>query len=432
MFRLDPNIIALLGLVVMLLLMFLKMPISFAMFVVGFGGVLLMASPGAAFNLLQAELWTQFSSYSLSIIPLYILMGELIFRSGITEKLFVSAYKWVGHLKGGMAATTVVASAGFAAICGSNSATAATMSTIALPELKKYNYNEALSTGSVAAGGTLGIIIPPSTVLIVIAIQTQQSVRQLFAATIIPGILLTLLFLLTISYLCRRNPEFGPAGPKTPLKEKLLSLKGVIPVFLLFVFVIGGLFRGWFTPTESGAFGAFGAIVIALSLGKLTWESFRESVASTLRSSTMVILLIVGAMVFGRFLTLTRLPFAVAEWVVQLAIPPTAVLLIIILIFVIGGSLMDALGFLIVSIPIFYPTVMALGYDPIWFAIVLNIVTSMGAITPPVGVNVYVVHGLSGVDMTTVFRGAMYFLVPYVFLIALLIVFPQLVLFVVK
>ena len=391
-----------------------------------------MASPGAAFNLLQAELWTQFSSYSLSIIPLYILMGEIIFRTGITEKLFIAAYKWVGYLKGGMAGTTVLASAGFAAICGSNSATAATMSTIALPELKKYNYDEALSTGSVAAGGTLGIIIPPSTVLIVIAIQTQQSVRELFAATIIPGIMLTLFFLAMISYICMRNPEHGPAGQKTPFKEKLRSLKDVIPVFLLFVFVIGGLFLGWFTPTESGAFGAFGAIILALSMGKLTWETFRQSIASTLRSSTMVILLIVGAMVFGRFLTLTRLPFAVAEWVVNLAIPSSAVLIIILIIFVIGGSLMDALGFLIVSIPIFYPTVMALGYDPIWFAIVLNIVTSMGAITPPVGVNVYVVHGLSGVTMSTVFRGATYFLIPYVILIALLIIFPQIVLFVVK
>ncbi|GAB6154348.1 hypothetical protein JCM17380_30980 [Desulfosporosinus burensis] len=199
-----------------------------------------------------------------------------------------------------MADTTVLASAGFAAICGSNSATAATMSTIALPELNKYKYDSALSTGSVAAGGTLGIIIPPSTVLIVIAIQTQQSVRQLFAATIIPGIMLTLLFLATISYLCMRNPELGPAGPKTPFKEKLLSLKGVIPVFLLFFFVVGGLFRGWFTPTESGAFGSFGAIILALSMRKLTWENFRLSVASTLRSSAMVILLIVSAMVFGR------------------------------------------------------------------------------------------------------------------------------------
>jgi tripartite ATP-independent transporter DctM subunit len=433
MLRVNPNIIALIGLAVMLMLMFLNMPISFTMFVVGFTGVLLMASPGAAFNLLQAELWTQFSSYTLSIIPLYILMGEIIFRSGITEKLFFAAYKWVGHLKGGMAGTTVLASAGFAAICGSNSATAATMSTIALPELKKYKYDQALSTGSVAAGGTLGVIIPPSTVLIVIAIQTQQSVRQLFAATIIPGILLTLLFLMTIFYLCMRNPELGPAGPKTPFKEKILSLKGVIPVFLLFVFVVGGLFRGWFTPTESGAFGSFGAIILALCMHKLTWKNFCLSIASTLRSSAMVIMLIVGAMVFGRFLTLTRLPFAVADWVVKLAIPPSAVLIIILLIFVLGGSLMDALGFLIIAIPIFYPTVMALGYDPIWFAIVLTIVTSMGAITPPVGVNVYIVQGLSGgISMSTVFRGATYFLVPYILIIALLIVFPQIVLFVVK
>ncbi|ARF17104.1 TRAP transporter large permease [Sporosarcina sp. P3] len=426
----DMNLLAILGILTLFIFMFLRMPISFTMFIVGFIGLIVAVSPKAAFNVLSADLWNQFSSYSLSVIPLYILMGEIVFRTGITEKMFESAYKWVGHFRGGMASTTILASAGFASICGSNSATAATMGTMALPELEKYKYDKALSTGSVATGGTLGIIIPPSTVLIVLALQMEVSVRELFVASIIPGIFLTTLLITTVVYLCAKSPTLGPAGGKSSIRERLLSLVGVIPVAGLFVFVIGGLFFGFFTPTESGAFGAFGAIVISLLMGKMTRGNFLEAMAGTLRSSAMVLMLVVGAMVFGRFLTVTRLPYTVAEWVTNLPVAPIFVLIAILIVYVIGGSIMDALGFLIISIPIFYPTVLALGYDPIWFAVLLCVVTSMGAITPPVGVNVFVVQGLTKeTPITTVFKGVSYFLVAYVAFIALLITFPQIILF---
>lgn len=332
--------------------------------------------------------------------------------------------------EGGMASTTILASAGFASICGSNSATAATMATMSLPELDKYKYDKALSTGSIATGGTLGIIIPPSTVLIVLALQMEQSVKELFVASIVPGLLLTILLIMTVVFICRRNPEYGPAGERSTMKERMASLRDVIPIALLFVFVIGGLYKGWFTPTESGAFGAFGAIVLSIVMKKITWRKFQTAMSGTLKSSAMVLMLVVGAMVFGRFLTITRLPFTVAEWVNQLPVPPIVVLLAILLIYVIGGSIMDALGFLIISIPIFYPTVVALGYDPVWFAVILCVVTSMGAITPPVGVNVFVVQGLTPqTPVTTVFKGASYFLVTYILFIGLLILFPQIILF---
>lgn len=425
--------LAIIGLAVLFLLMLLRMPISFSMFIVGFLGLLVVVSPKAAFSVLTTDLWNQFSSYTMSVIPLYILMGEIVFRTGVTRSLFDSAYKWVGHLKGGMAATVVLSSSGFAAICGSNSATAAAMGTMALPELKKFNYDRTLSTGTVAAGGTLGIIIPPSTVLLVIALQTEQSVRELFVASVIPGVILTLLFLGTIFYLCRKNPQLGPSGPQVSLKEKLASLPGVIPTVLLFAFVIGGLFLGWFTPTESGAFGAFGAMVISLAMGKLNAEKLLEALLGSLKSSTMVITLVVGAMIFGRFLAITRLPYEVSDWVSSLQIPPVLILISILVIFLIGGSLMDALGFLIISLPIFYPTIISLGYDPLWFAILLCIITSAGAITPPVGVTVFIVKGLSpDVPVTSIFKGACTFLAGYAVLISLLIAFPRIVTFMVK
>ncbi|NHM27133.1 TRAP transporter large permease [Desulfofundulus sp. TPOSR] len=429
----SPVTLALIGLAVLFLLMFLRMPISFSMLIVGFLGLLVVASPKAAFNVLTADLWNQFSSYTMSVIPLYILMGEIVFRTGVNESLFNAAYKWLGRLKGGMAATVVLASTGFAAICGSNSATAAAMGTMALPELKKYRYDQTFSAATVAAGGTLGVIIPPSTVLIVIALQTEQSVRQLFVASVIPGLLLTLLFLGTVFFLCQRNPELGPDGPRVSLKEKLSSLPGFVPSLLLFAFVIGGLFLGWFTPTESGAFGAFGAMLISLAMRKLNADNLKAALFGTLKSSTMVITLVIGAMVFGRFLAITRLPYEVADWASSLQVPPVLILVAILLVYLAGGALMDALGFLIISIPIFYPTVISLGYDPIWFAVVLCIVTSAGAITPPVGVTVFVVKGLSPeVSLMSIFQRASVFLISYAVLLSLLVAFPQIITSVVR
>ncbi|QQK74384.1 TRAP transporter large permease [Salicibibacter cibarius] len=426
----DYIILAVIGLFVLFALLFLRMPVSFAMFLIGFIGVVAVVSLDAGFNILAADVWYQFTSYSYSVIPLFILMGEIIYRSGMADKLFEAAYKWIGHFRGGMASTTILTSAGFSAVNGSNSATAATMATIALPELSKYNYSKSLSAGSVATGGTLGIIFPPSAVLIIIALQMQLSIRDLFLAIIVPGILLTILLIANIIYITFKDPTHGPAGARHSVKERLISLKGVLPIAILFVFVLGGLFMGFFTPTESGAFGVFGAVVIALVTRRLTFRKFQIAISSSLKTTAMVLMLVVGAIVFGRFLTVTGLPNALAGWVEQLAFPSIVILLMILFVYLIGGAIMDALGFLVVSIPVFFPTVVALGYDPLWFAVILCVVTSMGAITPPVGVNAFIVQGLAqNTPITTVFRGTISFIIVYIIFIGLLILFPQIVLF---
>lgn len=425
------TLVALVGVLCLFLLILLRMPISFAMFMVGFFGMLYMTSPIAAYNVISSGIWEQLSGYSLSVIPLFIFMGELLFRSGITEKIFAAAYAWIGHFRGSMATTTILSSAGFAAVSGSNTATAATVGTIALPEMKKFGYNRALSAGSVAAGGTLGVIIPPSSVLIVIALQAELAIRDLFLASIVPGLILVIFFIATIALLCRRRPEMGPAGARSSWSARWRSLKGIIEVGALFSLVLGGLFAGLFTSTEAAAVGCIGAMLITLIQGKLSWTVLKDAVANALKSSAMILMLIAGAVIFGRFLTITRLPYMVGEWAAALPLPAILVMACILLIYVIGGALMDAMGFLIISIPIFFPVAIALGYDPIWFGVVVCIVTSMGAITPPVGVNAFIVNSLdSELRLGETFRGVGYFIPPYLLCIAFLLVIPQLVLFI--
>lgn len=421
----DPTLVAVIGLVLMGLLMLLGMPISFTMLAAGVLGNAYLLTPGAAAHMLATNIWEQFSSYGLSVIPLFVLMGQFAYRAGTTERLYDAAYKWVGRLPGGLAGTTIAASAGFSAICGSNSATTATMGTIAMPEMRRYGYDPALSTGAIAVGGTLGVVIPPSVVLIVIAVQTEQSLLRLFVAAVVPGLILTALFLLTIWWMCVRNPALGPLGPKTTWGEKLRSLTGVIETLALFCLVIGGLYLGWFTPTEAGAAGAFGALAIGLLQRGLDFRGIVLSIVESVRISAMVVLLIAGAVLFGRFLTVSRLPFELAEWAAALPVPPVVILLVVLAIYIVGGMLMDALGFLVVTIPIFFPLGIALGYDPVWYTVILTIITTMGAVTPPVGVNVFIVHGLAPeVPIHTIFRGVMYFMLAYALCIALMWIFP--------
>jgi len=426
----SPTIIAIIGIVVMLLIMFLRLPVGFAMALAGFLGMSYFISPQAAFHILATDIWGQFSAYGLSVIPLFIFMGYICFNSGISVRLYDTAYKWVGQLRGGIAMSTIVAAGFFAAICGSNTATAATMGTVALPQMKKYNYDPVLSTGTVATGGTLGVVIPPSVVLIVIGLQTQQSITKLFFGGIFPGILLGVLFLITIYIVCRWNPRLGPAGAKTSLKEKVTAFPGVLEVLVLFALVLGGLYAGWFTPTEAGAAGAFGAIIIALVRRELTWQRFTKSVVDTLSTSCMVMVLVTGAVIFGRFLAATRLPFFLADWASALPLPHVAILAVVLFIYIIGGCLMDALGFLVITIPIFFPLLMALGYDPIWAGIILMMATTMGAITPPVGINVYVVKGLvPDIPLETIFKGVSFYFAACIISLILLAAFPQIALF---
>jgi tripartite ATP-independent transporter DctM subunit len=426
----DPSWVALIGLLGMFALMLIGMPISFAMLLAGLVGNAVLISAGAATHLLATNVWEQFSSYGLSVVPLFVLMGQIAYRAGMTERLYNAAYTWVGHLPGGLACTTIAACAGFSAICGSNSATTATMGTIALPEMRRFRYDPALSAGAVAAGGTLGVVIPPSVVLIVIAVQTEQSLLRLFLASLLPGLMLTALFLATVVLLFLRRPELGPLGPRTSWRAKLLSLSGVFEALILFGLVIGGLYLGWFTPTEAGAAGAFGALIIGVARRRLSFGGLIQAVAETLRISAMVVLLIAGAVLFGRFLTVSRLPFDLAEWASALPVWPGVVLLVVMAIYVVGGMLMDALGFLVVTIPIFFPMAAALGYDPVWFTVMLTIITTMGAVTPPVGVNVFIVNGLvPDIAVHTIFRGVAYFLAAYVACLALMWLFPGSVLF---
>ncbi len=427
----SPEFIGLFGILIMLATMFfLQIPVGFAMAIIGFFGIAYVTSFDAALMMLGTELWTTFSSYGLTIIPLFIFMGMICFYSDVNTKLYNAAYKWLGSTRGGLAMATVMACAGFAAISGSNTATAATMTSVALPEMKRYKYNPVLITGSIAAGSTLGVVIPPSIVLVVFGIYTGQSIARLFFGSIIPGLILAGLMMVTVYVICRQHEDWGPAGPKATWWEKIVSLKGAGEMLVLFTLVMGGLFIGFFTPSEAGAVGSFCALLISFVRRTMTRKGFFKAVEDTIRISCFIVMIIAGAVIFGRFLAITRLPYAIAEWAITLKVPSFVILWLMIVVFIIGGAIMDALGLLLITIPIFYPLALKLGYDPIWFGVMLTIVTTMGAITPPVGVNAYVVAGMArDISLKTVFKGVTYFLPTYIICIILLEMFPALVQF---
>lgn len=419
------GILALLG-----VLFFLGMPVGFAMAVVGFVGFSHLISIPAGLGMIGAVVWDIFSTYSLTVIPLFILMGQIAFYSGVNEKLYTAAYKWVGHIRGGIAMATVMACAAFSAICGSNAATAATMSTVALPQMKRFGYDPRLSTGAVACGSTLGVVVPPSVVLIVIGLSTEQSIGRLFYGGIGAGVCLAALLSLTVWLVCKRHPDWGPVGPGFSLGERIRSLAGALEMLLLFLLVMLGLYFGFFTPAEAGAAGAFFALVISVAQRRLSWKGFLAAVSDTLRISCMVITIIAGAVIFGRFLTVTRIPYDIAGWVAELPIPPTGILGIIFFVYIIGGAVMDALALLLITIPIFFPVAEGLGYDPVWFAVTITVVTTLGAVTPPVGATTYVVGGMAkDVRLEDVFKGVAWFLPAYILCVMLLMVFPALVTF---
>jgi len=427
---LSLTLVGIIGIIVLLLVLFLLgMPVGFAMSVVGFCGFWYVVSFPAAINMVGNGIWSTFSSYGLTVVPLFIFLGYLAFNSGIADRLYNTAYKWFGHWRGGLAIATIGADELFAAICGSNTATAATMGKVALPQMQKYKYDNMLSSGTIVTGGTLGTVMPPSVVLIVIGLQTEQSIIKLFLGGILPAIILGILFVLTIFVLCRINPKYGPAGPKTNFSEKIKSLTGVIEAVAIFVLVIGGLYAGFFTPTEAGAVGVFFALVVVLVTRRLTWKGFISSMVDTLKISCMVFFLVTGAIIFGHFLAVTRLPFMIADFASGLPVSPYVILAFVLAIYLIGGCFVDSLGFLVLTIPIFFPLGMALGFDPIWYSIILTMVTTMGAITPPVGVNIYVVKALAPeIELATIFKSVSFFLAACIVCIIILIIFPQIVL----
>ncbi|MDD4717474.1 MAG: TRAP transporter large permease [Eubacteriales bacterium] len=428
----TPELIGLLGILFFLFLITIKVPIAFSMLITGFLGFGLLVDFKAAFTMLPQEIYNNFSSYSLSVIPMFVWMGFIAYYSGIGAGLYRFGYVMVGHHKGGLAMATQAACAVFGAICGSNTATAATMGAIALPEMRKYGYDDSLSSASVAAGGALGVIIPPSVIFIVYGIATQQSVGKLFLAGIIPGILLMLCYMAAIYIVVLRKPSLGPAGPRSTLKEKVSSLGGgLFEVFLVFIISLGGLFLGWFTPTEAGAVGTASILLITLLRGHLNLEKIRRSLSDTVKTSSMIMLMVAGAMVFGRFIAVSRVPQILAIWASELPLPSFAVMGIIFVIYMFLGCFIDALALILLTIPIFYPVaVTTLGYDPIWFGVIVVLVVAMGVITPPVGMNVYIVKGVAG-DIPTekIFRGIWPFVIALLACVALLIAFPQIVTF---
>ncbi|WP_287125678.1 TRAP transporter large permease [Desulfobacter sp.] len=431
----SPILTGIFGIAAMIIMFMTQMPVAFVMALVGFIGVSLMASPNAGLILLSRSFYDTFASYDLTTIPLFILMGQLGFNSGISKRLYSAGYKFLGSIRGGLAMATVAACTAFGAVCGSSPATAATMATVGLPEMKRFNYDDALATGSVASGGGIGMIMPPSVVLIIYGILTEQSIGQLFVAGIFPALLVTLLFIGAVFITCLLDKNAGPAGEKFSWTERFKALFGLGETLIIFALVVGGIFYGLFTPTEAASVGAFGVLIIAVLRRRLTWKGFVKSLMETLTTSCMILMLITGAVIFGKFLAVTRIPFEIASWVSELNMAPPLVIAVIIFIYLLGGCFMDALAFVTLTVPIFFPVVMELGYDPIWFGIIIVMVTEMGVITPPVGINVYVVYGVAqnvlshNVALEKIFKGIIPFLIALIVGIIILIAFPWIILF---
>jgi tripartite ATP-independent transporter DctM subunit len=352
-------------------------------------------------------------------------MGYLASRAGLSQKLFYAANVWLGHRRGGLAMATVGACAGFAAICGSSVATGATMCSVALPEMRRYRYADSLSTGSIAAGGTLGILIPPSVIFVLYGIMTEQSIGKLLLAGIIPGLLLTMLFILVIALVTTINPALGAAGPPSTWRQRLLMLKDVWEVLVLFIIVIGSLYTGLATPVESAAFGAVGALLVGLFKRTLTWQGLLTALDETVRTTAMVFFIVIGADLFGYFMALSQMPMRLATWLSGLHVAPVIVLWSIIATYIVLGALMDELAMILLTVPIFFPVVTAVGYDPIWFGVIIVVVVQIGLIAPPVGLNVFVIGGMArDVPLATIYRGILPFLAAQIVLLVLLTLWP--------
>jgi tripartite ATP-independent transporter DctM subunit len=423
---LSPLIVGIIGILFLFLLLALRMQIGLSMALVGFLGFAVLSSLNSSFSVMGMEPFKIGASYSLTVIPLFILMGQFANHSKMGFEIYQTVYRWIGFLPGGLSMATIGACAGFAAISGSSLAAAATMGMVALPEMKRFKYDPALATGCVAAGGTLGILIPPSTVMIIYGILTEQPIATLFIAGILPGLLLTGLFILAVYIVTQIRPNLGPPGPKFNIKERIYSLKDTWSIFSLFLLVIGGLYTGWFTPTEAAGVGAFGAFVITLVKKRLTWENLKVSLAQTVRTTAMVFLILIGAHIFGYFLTISQIPDQLSIFATEWGLSKYLILAMIIFAYIIMGCFMEGLALMVLTIPIVYPMVLELGFDPIWFGVIITLVMEMSLITPPVGINVFIISGIvKDVPMYVIFRGIIPFWFAMLICVILLILFPQ-------
>jgi tripartite ATP-independent transporter DctM subunit len=426
----TPLAVGYIGIAVLVIMLFSGIHIAVVMGLIGFLGIVYLSGWEPALSVLGAVPYSAFGNVDLSVAPLFILMGSFCFHAGLSRDLFDTVHKWLGHFRGGLAMATVGACAGFAAVSGSSLATAATMGTVALPEMRRYKYDPALATGSVAAGGTIGILIPPSVILIIYAVLTEQSVGKLFLAGFIPGVLEAVFYIGVIFIICKIKPSMGPPGPKSSFIEKIISLKGTWVVILLFLLVIGGLYFGVFSPTEAAGVGAGGAFIFALARGRLNWQNFKESLISTTKTTAMIFTILVGAMIFGYFLAITRLPFELADYIGTLPVNRYVIIVLILVLYLFLGCVMDAMGMILLTVPILFPVAETLGFNPIWFGIIIVRVFEMASITPPVGMNVFVLKGVAkDVPLGTIFRGIIPFLIADFFHVTLLVAVPQVALF---
>lgn len=421
------NMIAALGIIALMILLFSGMNIGAAMLTVAFFGTAYITNFKAAFGLLSTQFYTTAASYTLSVMPLFILMGEFCYCSGLSRGLFTLANRWLCKLPGNLACASVAACAGFGAICGSPTATAATMGVVALPVMKEHGYDDGLATGSISVGGTLGIMIPPSTAFIVYGVLTGESIGKLFASGIFPGIILCALCCVTIVIMVKRNPALAPKGKIYTLKEKLEAFKGIWGVVILFLIVIGGILFGWFTPNEGAAMGALLALVYMIITRNFNLENIKFCIVETTKAFGMTFLIVIGATLFGSFLALTRMPMALASFVDGLEVSRYVVLIAIVAIYAFLGCIMDSMAMLMLTVPIFLPVLLNLGFDPIWFGTLMVLVMELGLVTPPVGMNCYVMAGIAkGVPLSTIFRGSLPFVFAILITVALIAIFPGL------
>lgn len=418
---------ALVGLAAMMVLAFVRIPIALAMGIVGIVGYAYMRDWNwmVAFATAQTKIYETGRNYTLSVVPLFILMGSFVTRAGMSQELFRAAYAFIGHLRGGLAMATVMACAGFGAICGSSIATAATMAKVAYPSMKKLGYSDALSTGSIAAGGTLGILIPPSTILVIYGIITETNIGKLFAAGILPGILATFLLCLAVAWSTWRDPKAGPRGERATWSERWAALRGVWAVVALFALVMGGIYAGAFTATEGAAMGAVGAMIFALARKVLTWKSLYASLVESARTTSMLFMILIGALMFAEFVNITTMPADLTNFVSRFQLHPIVVVGAIMVIYIILGTAMEELSMILLTLPVFFPIIVKLGFDPIWFGVLIVVVVEIGLISPPVGMNLFVLSTLiPEVPTRTVFRGVMPFVAVDVIRLAILVAFP--------
>jgi tripartite ATP-independent transporter DctM subunit len=415
-----------LGLAVMLALLALRMPIGIAMFLVGSVGFGILNGPSAALMALGTYPYSYAAYYDLAVIPLFVLMGSLASACGMGQALFAAAYAWVGHWRGGLASATILSCAGFAAVSGSSVASAVTMGRVCLPEMRRYRYDGGLAAGTIAAGGTLGILIPPSTAFVIYGILTEQSIGKLLLAGVLPGLLLTLLFVITIAIWTAFRPELGPAGARSSMAERWRALGQSTPMLVLVLASIGGIYAGVFTPAEAAAVGAFMALLWAAASGHLTWKMLSQVLLDTVRTTAMVFLILMGALVFGPFLALSGLPARIADLLTGLDMTPLAVMLLIMGLYLILGMFLEGFSMLVLTLPIVIPLVKALGFDLIWFGVIMVILLEMGLISPPVGMNVFVVKGLvPDVSLARIFKSITPFWAAMIVCVALIVAFPD-------